>query len=508
MFASHTARSPKPSPPHRAPAAAHLLAECLLVAAAALLVGGLGAISSARADTPAADNAVIRTLASAHERVAAYASAAAGMDGNAEGTTSGTATDASLARAAAALRDAAETVAGRATKSAAGPKANAASPTSGPAGASTGATGQAGAQAEAADPADPGAQPAGLVAAAVRTAVVPYNRNAAAPVDASLYFDENTLTYQVDPGMSGTTLDTRAITEVAEQALSRDFARYRVETDGALLAEQAVRADDPALLAARDTANTFLACNLTLTVNGVAVGTLDAQTVRWWIVFGDDGSVWIDDASLTAWVDGIEYIIDSVWATRSYVRPDGKWVSVTGGTYGWISHGAETDQLVRDAIWSGTVGSREVPMKQTAAVFNPGGQDWGSRYVDVDLSEQYVRFYDWGGWLIWESRCISGKPDGHQTPTGVYYVTRKDTNQVLTGPWDPATQTYEYESFVQWWMPFIDNMVGLHDASWQPYFGSDTYLYNGSHGCVNLPVGSAYDLFNLIAVGDVVVVHY
>ena len=27
---------------------------------------------------------------------------------------------------------------------------------------------------------------------------------------------------------------------------------------------------------------------------------------------------------------------------------------------------------------------------------------------------------------------------------------------------------YEWESEVQYWMPFVGNLVGLHDASWQP----------------------------------------
>ena len=39
-------------------------------------------------------------------------------------------------------------------------------------------------------------------------------------------------------------------------------------------------------------------------------------------------------------------------------------------------------------------------------------------------------------------------------------------------------------------MPF-DGGIGLHDASWRSEFGSDIYLYNGSHGCVNLPYDAA-----------------
>ena len=145
---------------------------------------------------------------------------------------------------------------------------------------------------------------------------------------------------------------------------------------------------------------------------------------------------------------------------------------------------------------------------QAAVQDNPGGMDWGSRYVDIDLSEQYVRYYDWDGSLIWESVCITGKPDGHETPTGVYDLNNKATNQTLLGQIDPSTGQREYESLVSYWMPFKDNMVGLHDATWQSYWGSDAYLSLGSHGCVNLPYSAAESLFSLISIGDVVVVHY
>lgn len=69
--------------------------------------------------------------------------------------------------------------------------------------------------------------------------------------------------------------------------------------------------------------------------------------------------------------------------------------------------------------------------------------------------------------------------------------------------------TPEYESKVTYWMPFKGNSVGLHDASWQSAFGGDRYATGyGSHGCINLPIGAAGELYGMIEPGDVVVVHY
>ena len=61
------------------------------------------------------------------------------------------------------------------------------------------------------------------------------------------------------------------------------------------------------------------------------------------------------------------------------------------------------------------------------------------------------------------------------------------------------------------WTPLMEgaHVIGLHDADWQAAFGGTLYQQGrGSHGCVNLPVGSAADLFGIIQSGDVVVCHW
>ena len=57
-------------------------------------------------------------------------------------------------------------------------------------------------------------------------------------------------------------------------------------------------------------------------------------------------------------------------------------------------------------------------------------------------------------------------------------------------------------------MPFIGNMIGFHDASWQTEFGGDRWIEYGSHGCINLDLGTAQSLYSLCVSGDIVVVHY
>ena len=68
----------------------------------------------------------------------------------------------------------------------------------------------------------------------------------------------------------------------------------------------------------------------------------------------------------------------------------------------------------------------------------------------------------------------------------------KARDTVLTGP--------GYASFVKYWMGY-GGAYGLHDASWRSRFGTQDYIYNGSHGCINMPTVAAKKLYGMIEVG-------
>lgn len=345
------------------------------------------------------------------------------------------------------------------------------------------------------------------VMAVVRNAVSLYNKTATPPTDASLTYDDASGAFTIDPGSAGTQMDAGLVAQKVVNAFLTGATSVTVTADELL--QQAVTADDPTLIAARDAANAYLTCDLDFTLNGTVVATLDASVVKDWVVVGSDGSVSLDDQKLVAFSDQIEDAVDDVGEARTYTRPDGKVVSVTGGSYGWISDGDTIEAMVRDTVANGYTGTQEIPCKQTAAVFNPGGQDWSARYIDIDLSEQHVRLYDETGALIWESDCVTGDTTkGNGTPEGVYFINNKATDVTLIGRTDPVTNQPEYRTPVSYWMPFVNNAVGLHDASWQAAFGGTRYTDGyGSHGCVNLPSDAAATLYGLIQLGDAVVVH-
>ena len=125
--------------------------------------------------------------------------------------------------------------------------------------------------------------------------------------------------------------------------------------------------------------------------------------------------------------------------------------------------------------------------------------DWGNTYVEIDLTSQHVYMYQDGN-LAWDAPCVTGNVSkNYTTPEGIYSLTYKQTDRILRGE-KKADGTYEYESHVDYWMPF-NGGIGLHDASWRSKFGGTIYQYGGSHGCINLPSAKAKTLSDMVYTG-------
>lgn len=104
------------------------------------------------------------------------------------------------------------------------------------------------------------------------------------------------------------------------------------------------------------------------------------------------------------------------------------------------------------------------------------------------------------GTVVWDAPCVTGNVSkDYTTPAGIYSLTYKEKDRILRGK-KLDNGKYEYESHVDYWMPF-NGGIGLHDASWRSKFGGTIYQTSGSHGCVNLPPASAATLYDLLYKG-------
>ncbi len=342
----------------------------------------------------------------------------------------------------------------------------------------------------------------------VASALAPFVESSKASAEesrknASITYDAATASYTLKDGGDTRTLD-------ADLAAKKICSAIDSLQSSVALGDECLDAGDDYSKSVAE-ANAYLAAAPELTLAGKAVCQVSAEQVASWLKIGDDLSVEVDSSAVTTWCKGeLSKACDTVGTERTYTRPDGKSVTVSGGTYGWNINGAETAEKIVDALKAGQKTTIEIPTYSQGETYANGGADWGNRYIDVDLTEQYARMYDASGNLIWETEIVTGDATkGYNTPCGVYTMNsnRASNNVELRGKTDATTGEPEYISYVDYWMPFIDNSYALHDASWRSRFGGTIYEGNGSHGCVNLPVDKAAELFNLCSVGDVVVVH-
>ena len=119
------------------------------------------------------------------------------------------------------------------------------------------------------------------------------------------------------------------------------------------------------------------------------------------------------------------------------------------------------------------------------------------RFVIVDKSEQQLYLYD-DNELLYTTPVTTGK-DETPSDTGLFKIKYKATNVVLS---DNET----YWSPVRYWMPY-NGGEGLHDADWRSVFGTESYHYGGSHGCINMPVDITDEIYDNVETGTKVLVH-
>lgn len=232
---------------------------------------------------------------------------------------------------------------------------------------------------------------------------------------------------------------------------------------------------------------------------------LTPQIVSEWILTGEDGSFTLDEnGELILREDGVDAFIeelcaayDTVGAPRLFHATRGEDVTVEGGIYGsTLDKNAESAYL--KAAFAEGVSEVHIPA-YTQCAYVRGADDIGDTYVEVDMKEQKLYYYEKGE-LLFETDVVTGNTGRKWgTPSGVNYVYAKQKNRILRGR--------DYASHVKFWVPVKGN-IGIHDASWRKDFGGEIYKKNGSHGCINVPKERMEELYGYLEIGVPVVMFY
>lgn len=300
--------------------------------------------------------------------------------------------------------------------------------------------------------------------------------------------------YSIVPEKAGTMIKLDQAHSRIEEALDGEEARLDLDASGCY-EEPAVRRDDEKLNAAVETANTWLSTEVTYDWNGAKV-VLDKELLRNWITVAGAEPI-LAEEKVEAFVRKQASLYDTYGKDRKFVTTHGVELTLPSGYYGWKTDiEAETGALA-ELIRQGGKTERE-PLYSSKARAK-GVNDIGNSYVEADLIHQHLYLYV-NGALIFETDFVSGNmSNGSSTPPGVFGIAYRTTNVVLSGA--------DYQVPVNYWMPYFNN-YGMHDAPWRNEFGGDIYINEGSHGCLNLPVDAAAQIFPYMTTGFPVVCYY
>ena len=315
------------------------------------------------------------------------------------------------------------------------------------------------------------------------------------PRNATVAYSSAKKQFLASGGADGIEYDVDAAAAGAAAAISTLAPSAEVQVTAKKLAPK-YGADSEAVKTALKQANSYLTLALTYTYTPdggeTARETLDVATLASFVSISDKMEVGISKSAIES------------YAARMSDRHSGsdykdKFKTTGGGTissevtyYGQkVDQSALTSDIYK-CVTEQKSGTRTAPYAAKSDL------PYGGSYVEIDLSAQKLWLYKNGERLVTTNLVSGSVAEGHRTPTGVYSIYAKQTDRYLTGA--------DYRSFVHYWMPFLGG-YGLHDASWRSSFGGDIYLYDGSHGCVNLPSSAAKKIYNNVSVGTKVILY-
>lgn len=315
------------------------------------------------------------------------------------------------------------------------------------------------------------------------------------PQDAYVDFSDGV---KVIKEVEGNKINFEKLSEAVGNAIKAGEVRLDIDAAGCY-EKPSVTVDSEDFKKKTDPITKLTKATITLKV-GPEKEVIDSSVSEGFLKQAEDGTVEIDKDKVHEYMLAMEEKYETYGKPHDFKTTGGNVVSLSGTLGFSIAAETETEKIIEE-LKAGKDVTREVTYDATAPTWE--GNQIGSTYLEISLNDQYMWFYK-NGKVIVETDIVTGNvSEGHGTPTGAYKLLNKLRNQTLIGanPEDP------YESKVSYWLPFIGNMYGVHDASWRSSFGGSIYYYNGSHGCVNTPYSNVQAIYENIEIGTPVLIY-
>lgn len=311
---------------------------------------------------------------------------------------------------------------------------------------------------------------------------------------------------------TGTSVDQASLQDVAAEA-ARTLTSASTT---ARFVDLAPTVTTEAAQAIADQANALVALPVTLTAGDTTFTATAADKASWiTIPVTDDapGTPSYESAKVSDWVNAqaATLTVEPTTGVRN-VSSTGTVLSVVKDASDGrsVSNAAELATSAAQALASGTQFAGSFATATVAATWNErriaaGAENLaypaaeGEKWVDVNLSNYTMTAYEGGQAVIGPVAMVDG---AEATPTvvGTFKIYSKQASMTMRGPNADGT-TYETPNVP--WVAFFHRGYALHGAYWRSTFG-----YSGSHGCINLPVATAQQVFEWAPIGTTVVTHH
>lgn len=122
--------------------------------------------------------------------------------------------------------------------------------------------------------------------------------------------------------------------------------------------------------------------------------------------------------------------------------------------------------------------------------------------ISISLAKQMMYVYEDNELIL--STSITSWRNNYETIRWKFRIYTKQRGKIMKSPFPEEV----YELWVDYWLGFSGG-YGIHDACnstdcWRTKFGLSSYVYNGSHGCINTPYNAVKMIYNWARVGTTV----
>jgi lipoprotein-anchoring transpeptidase ErfK/SrfK len=214
-------------------------------------------------------------------------------------------------------------------------------------------------------------------------------------------------------------------------------------------------------------------------------GLLDARTAAY-NQLADTRSTLGTAQSIGAIIGNAVWTINNLAAQLGAASDQGTFQSISGQLY-------QQKQSLATAIYA----------KQQAPVTYNGG---AGKVIVISLSRQVLTAYQ-DGTAVLTTFVATGRP-ALPTPPGTYHIFVKYSPYKFISPWPLGSPYWYPSSWTTFAMEFAGGGYFIHDAPWRTWYGPGSNIYNGTHGCVNVPYSPMAFLYNWTPIGTTVIVQY